>query len=250
MVPHGSLRVKSIPRLDIKFNMQLVKLCWVEIDPCNGKAPILIGSIYKHPDANIEEFIKHLDDLIIKLQNRYQLYILGDMNIDFLKYNHHTQTEEYLDMLHSNNISPIITKPSRITNYTATLIDHIYTNNTNQMISGIATIDILDHLPTFCIVDIPVQKQKFKRYFRDYRQFDSELYLQDIKAIDWNSIYIESNDCNEIATKSISTLQLIVHGHAPRKQVSQRKSVPPEFKHFPYMLFKKQYKRFLLSTQN
>ena len=74
----------------------------------------------------IEEFIKHLDDLIIKLQNRYQLYILGDMNIDFLKYNHHTQTEEYLDMLHSNNISSIIIKPTRITNYTATLIDHIY----------------------------------------------------------------------------------------------------------------------------
>ena len=99
-------------------------------------------------------------------------YILGDMNVDFLKYNYHTQTEEYLDMLHSNNISPIITKPTRITNYTATLIDHIYTNNTKQMISGIATIDISDHLPTFCIVDIPLQKQKLKRYYRDYGQFD------------------------------------------------------------------------------
>ena len=102
-------------------------------------------------------------------------------------------------------------------------MNHIYTNNTNQIISGIATIVILDHLPTFCIVDIPVQKQKFKRYFRDYRRFDSELYLQDIKAIDWNSIYIESNDLNEIAAKSISTLQLIVHKHAPRKQISQSK---------------------------
>ena len=88
------------------------------------------------------------------------------MNIDFLKYNYHTQTEEYLDMLHSNNISSIITKPTRITHYTATLIDHIYTNNTKQMISGIATIDISDHLQTFCIVDIPLQKQKL--YYRDY----------------------------------------------------------------------------------
>lgn len=78
------------------------------------------------------------------------------MNIDFLKYNHHTQTQEYLNMLHSNNISPVITKPTRITNYMATLIDHVDTNSTNQMISGIATIDISDHLPTFCIADIPV----------------------------------------------------------------------------------------------
>ena len=55
--------------------------------------------IIPNDGANIEEFIKHLDDLIIKLQNRYQLYILGDMNIVFLKYNNHTQTEEYLDLL-------------------------------------------------------------------------------------------------------------------------------------------------------
>ena len=27
-------------------------------------------------------------------------------------------------------------------------------------------------------------------------------------------------------------------------------SVPPEIKRFPFMLFKKRYKRFLLSTQN
>ena len=86
--------------------------------------------------------------------------------VDFVKYNYHTQTEEYLDMLHSNNISPIITKPTRITHYTATLIDHIYINNTKQMISGIATIDISDHLRTFCIVDIPLQKEKL--YYRDY----------------------------------------------------------------------------------
>ena len=91
------------------------------------------------------------------------------------------------------------------------------------MISGIATKDISDHLPTFCIVDIPVQKQKFKRYFRDYRRFDLELYLQDIKAIDGNSIYIESNDLNEIAAKPISTLQLIVNRHASRKQISPSK---------------------------
>ena len=114
MVPHGSLRVEYVPRLDIKFNMQLVESCWVEINPCNGKAPIFIRSIYRRPGANIEEFTKHFDDLIIKLQNRYQLCILGGMNVDFLKYNHHTQTEECLDMLHSNNISPIITKPTRI----------------------------------------------------------------------------------------------------------------------------------------
>ena len=47
------------------------------------------------------------------------------MNINFLKFNEHTQTEEFLDMLYANNILPIITKPTRLTDHTATLIDHI-----------------------------------------------------------------------------------------------------------------------------
>ena len=49
------------------------------------------------------------------------------MNINFLKFNEHTQTEEFLDMLYANNILPIITKPTRLTDHTATLIAHIYT---------------------------------------------------------------------------------------------------------------------------
>ena len=117
-----------------------------------------------------------------------------------------------VDMLHSNNVLPIITKPTRITNYTATLIDHIYSNNTNQMISGIATIDISDHLPSTIssvLLIYQYKNKKSKRFLRDYRQFDSELYLQEIKAIDRNTIYIESNGLNEIAAKTISILQLI-----------------------------------------
>ena len=74
----------------------------------------------------------------------------------------------------------------------------VLTNNTNQMVSGIAAIDISDHLPTLFIVDISEQKQIFQICYRDYRRFDSELYLQDIKAIDGNSIYTESNDLNEL----------------------------------------------------
>ena len=87
------------------------------------------------------------------------------------------------------------------------------------MISGIATIDISDHLPTFCIVDVPLQKQKLKRYYRDYRRFDSELNLQDIKAIDWNSIYIESSDLNDIAAKNRSILfsLLLINMHQGNK---------------------------------
>ena len=114
----------------------------------------------------------------------YDAYILGDMNIDLLKHHTHQQTGGYLDMLNSHDLLPVITKPTRITNHTATLIDHIYTNTVNSLVSGILTIDISDHLPVFCMVDIKLKKQNHQMYFRDYSTFNTDSYLHDIYAID------------------------------------------------------------------
>ena len=52
-------------------------------------------------------------------------------------------------MIYSLDLLPVITKPTRITNHTVTLTDHIYTNNVNRLTSGIVAVDISDHLPVF-----------------------------------------------------------------------------------------------------
>ena len=94
-------------------------------------------------------------------------------------------------MIYSFNLLPVITKPTRITSHTATLIDHIYTNTINRLTSGIATVDISDHLPVFCLVDTPLKKQtKQNMYSRDYSKFNTESYLHDIHSIDWNAILL------------------------------------------------------------
>ena len=88
------------------------------------------------------------------------------MNINFLKFNEHTQTEEFLDMLYANNILPIITKPTRLTDHTATLIDHIYTNCLHNFTVGILTVDITDHLPIFFLVRTqPTENNSNKNIF-------------------------------------------------------------------------------------
>jgi endonuclease/exonuclease/phosphatase family metal-dependent hydrolase len=90
----------------------------------------MVGCIYRHPSANLQEFTSELKSIIKQLKNnKHEVFILGDMNVDFLKYSMHADTEEYLDMLYLNNFIPIITKPTRITEHSSTLIDHIYTNH-------------------------------------------------------------------------------------------------------------------------
>ena len=62
-------------------------------------------------------------------------------------------------LMHSIVLYPLIDKPSRITQYSATLIDNIFTNElTNQIISGLLINDISDHLPIF-----PLTKSSPKR---------------------------------------------------------------------------------------
>ena len=56
--------------------------------------------------------------------------ILGDINIDLLK-PQELLTIEYTNILHRNTFTSQISKPTRITNTSSTIIDHILINNCN-----------------------------------------------------------------------------------------------------------------------
>ena len=103
--------LKAIPRPDLKIDLPLVESCWVEIDPNNNRKHIMIGCIYKHPPANVEEFTAKFDEFLNKLNpSKYDMYIMGDVNIGLLKYHSRQQTRRYLDMIYSLDLLPVITK--------------------------------------------------------------------------------------------------------------------------------------------
>ena len=93
----------------------------------------------------------------IQLENK-SCVILGDMKIDLLKCDTHSKTNEYLDNIITHRYLPVITKPTRICSSTATLIDHIYTNDIlSTHHSGIIITHVTDHVGTFLITQ---NKQK------------------------------------------------------------------------------------------
>jgi hypothetical protein len=149
---------------------------------------------------------------------------LGDINIDFLKYVSHPKTEEYLDMLYDCKLLPLITKPTRITNYTSTLTDHICINiPTHQTISGIVTVDISDHLPVFCIVDNFVKKNRGEKYFRDFSNFDQNQHVSDVTCTDWDSIGNHDIDLHSKTKLFLDSLIEIINKHAPMKKIPRNK---------------------------
>ena len=86
-------------RRDLELVADGVESCWIEI-PRKRQKNVVIGSIYRHPFNDRAQFLDILKDKMIKLNNYgREIFILGDINIDFLKYNNDNQTSEYLDIV-------------------------------------------------------------------------------------------------------------------------------------------------------
>jgi len=76
------------------------------------------------------------------------------------------QANDYLNMLHSNGISNLITKSARVMSNTSSLINHILTNDIQSTITpGIIQTDLLrDHYPTLRVVDLSKHVATFEKF--------------------------------------------------------------------------------------
>ena len=88
---------------------------------------------------------------IVHQENKSSM-MMGDANVDLLKFQTHVKTNYYIDGIFSHGFLPIISKPTRVITSSATLIDHMYTNLiTPSYHSGIIINDVADHFGIFCL---------------------------------------------------------------------------------------------------
>jgi hypothetical protein len=79
--------------------------------------------------------------------------MMGDFNIDLLKYNSHQETDDFSNGLCTLFFHPQILQPTRVTDHSATLIDNIFFNSIEHIsISGNIVYDLSDHLPNFLLI--------------------------------------------------------------------------------------------------
>ena len=105
------------------------------------------------PNSSVDVFNERINDILNVIQKENKLiYVMGDLNIDLLKSDVHKSTSSLLDVLYSYNVFPVITKPTRVTESTATLIDHFLINDFDIDAShhqGILRSSIADHYAIF-----------------------------------------------------------------------------------------------------
>ena len=105
---------------------ELIECVFVEVmsQTRKHKRKILVGIVYRPPNTSISAFTEQITNIVrtLRIENN-QCYIMGDFNINLLNYDHHMETHDYVAAVFSNCLIPQITKPTRITPTTATLID-------------------------------------------------------------------------------------------------------------------------------
>jgi len=107
-----------------KMNFVNVENLWVEVLKQNKK--YIIGGIYRHPNSNVKEFTSELDCVLSNVNRRKTPCVLaGDFNIGLSKIEVNVDTLNYVDMVLTNNFTPTVLMPTRITSKSCTLIDHV-----------------------------------------------------------------------------------------------------------------------------
>ena len=125
----------------------------------------IAGEIYRVPNTNEINSINMYENIIKKLHNYKHDIIIGtDQNFDLLKIDQNKNTQDIFDTFITNGFFPTITKPTRITHTTATLIDNIYisTKRKINIHSAILTVDISDNLPIITSVSCDTCRVKNK----------------------------------------------------------------------------------------
>ena len=94
--------------------------------------------------------------------------------------------------MYCNEFLPLISRPTRITNRSATLTDNIFTNNHDNLncsISGILVADVSDHFPIFHINrSFTVEETESFLVTRVFNEKNKQKFREAISAVDWTEI--------------------------------------------------------------
>ena len=184
---------------------------------------MIIGCIYKYPTLLLMILLMHLYLFYYwncKKNHPKKNFILGDFNVDLLKYEISDSINNFIDTLSSNFLLPLIFLPTRISK-TSTLIDNNFSNLTSleETELGNVTSTFSNHLLQFIFSQdffskVPGTKSNILR--RDWKNFESSKFISDFNQIKWKQIlYNENNDVNFSMNKYLSKIDSLLDTHSP-----------------------------------
>ena len=128
-----------------KFETNKIEAIWIEIVLPHIKN-MLFCVLYRPPDSKAEWIDYFHEMLATPCNSPNDIVIIGDFNINLLDGNNRI----WLQDIETHNLKQIIKVPTRETDLSSTLIDHIYTNNDGRIFNiDVPKIRLSDHYPIY-----------------------------------------------------------------------------------------------------
>ena len=227
-------------REDLSIQIDQCEDKWIEVTTKSSKSSqietqIVVGIVYRHPRGSI----KRLRDKICKNidymnNNGIQFVIMGDLNVNLLKYNIAGTVTDYLNNIQGAGCLSFINKPTRVcrrgTRWESSCVDHLYSNIDPENVSTyVIESAISDHFSCLTkIRGLHVKKTaKVHIYKRKSRLGEDEIikFNSDLKkAFHGNSAYINQVSVHNKADYIVKTYQNLIDKYMPKKKLSRKET--------------------------
>ena len=158
------------------------------------------------------------------------MYLMGDFNRDLMQTNIKQSWVEYME---SFGLHQIVNMPTRVTDQSATLIDHIYSNtHANILTIAVPHLGLSDHFPVFVSRktngSCDVKNTPYTISYRSFKNFDENKFIDDLKSTPWDIIKV-FDDVNDIVETWSNLFCEIVDKHLPLRQHRVKRKQQPKW---------------------
>ena len=148
-----------------------------------GEKDLLIGYLYRPPNSHVV-WLGYFEKLLERISGiSLRIILMSDFNIDLS--NNKNNNHQLCHITQAFNLTQLVDVPTRVTDNTATLIDHVYVTHPEhiQQVS-VPKVGLSDHYPT-CISYRRLSKDSLKKshtkiYYRDIESVNERNFSQDI----------------------------------------------------------------------
>ena len=211
-------KLDHFKRDDLSILHEDFESIWIEIKNKKGKN-FLCGCVYRHPNTDIPNFHDHIESLKRLDKNKYNVFIMGDFNIDLLQYESNSHTNDFINSVISHSFLPYIHQPTRVTDHSATVIGNIFSNITDfDTLSGNITSIVADHFAQFLLIKKCHVSYKSCSYFiHDYSYFSKEKFIHNFSLIDWSILDNTDLSANDRFDYFYDEITSCIDLHVPKK---------------------------------
>ena len=204
-----------------------IETLWAEITLPNAK-PFLICTAYRPPCTNSEWIDLFEEELSIAQTTDLEIILMGDFNFDFgINLN-----KKWHNLIELFDLTQFVSKPTRVTESSSTIIDHIYSTNPGNIIeSFVPSLSISDHFPICFTRKINNKIRKTKHIttrYRSFKNFNEDSFRADL-ASDLNNFTVDQPDINKDISVWYNIIQKHLDQHAPYKTSRVKTKKLPEW---------------------